>query len=381
MAISLDVTFKEYKRYSSRKIPAVMKKLRRNLHNLLQKKPSQRTSNGAKCEDFESKRISPTIPRGGIFNSGDEDGDVLMDLDFQNRSKNQGLTEEKRHNLCYFQKPLGHDITTLQKILGLRDQKYKRDVVFISLALKTSKTNMEELEEGSATIHAGSLGKVTEFAISTLDTRDLFKATSRNEQIGHLIKTDYYIIDDFSTGRPQPHVEEQKCGFADAKHITARRARFTLSKAFKIRDEFGIICDGRSRYRDVVFVGCSPQFERQILIDNGIVMWNGGRMMYKFDLLPLTRWLYGHSEYLDKLPLMERFSLDAVLGELLGCEEKMGNAGDMAAYTLLAMLQLAINSNRPRYKIQAGPVMANIALMELARNESRQRKPETTILP
>jgi len=385
MSVSQDVTTISSIIYKYVKIVTIMKKVRRNLRNILHEKPLQHASKELVLEDFKHTSNETVIPKGSIFNSGDEDGDVLMDLSFKPPSKNQeskdisndldyqGKPKKQKRDLCYFQMPLDFDITSIQKFLGLHEQKDRRDVVFLSLSLRTSKSHLETFDD-YATTQDGNFERITEFAMSTLDTRDLFKATSRSEPMKRLIKTEYYIVDEFSNGRPQSHGEEQKSVFADAKHITARRAKFTLLKAFKIRDEFGSITDGKARFRDVVFVGCSPQFDRQILVNNCYELWNGGRTTHSVDLLPLTRWLHGNSKYLDKLPLTERFSLDAVLGELLGCEKEVLNTGDKAAYTLLAMLQLAIQSHTKYGMFQGGTIIMDVALMVLVSNELKSRR-------
>ena len=368
-------------KYSSKNI-SIMKKVRQRLHNLLHESFSRRIPKNTNCAEVKLKNEELTISKGSTLNSGDEDRDVLMDLTFQKPSKKskskrtlvradlQNQNEERKPGLCYFQMPLESDVVALQRHLGLRVQRCKRDVVFLSLSLKTSKPQPESPGDESTPTSAEESERITEFAISTLDTRNLSRAISRDEPMERLLRTEYYIVDGFPNGHPQVHGEEHKCAFASAKHITARRAKFILFQAFKIRDEFANIPDGKTRYRDVVFVGCSPQFDRQILIDNGYELWKSGKTAYSLDLLPLTRWLYGHSEYLEKLPLMERFSLDAIMGEL-GFKESVRNAGDQAAYTLLAMLQLAIRSYGKRVAVEAGTVMVNTALMELVRKLRR----------
>ena len=360
----IEVAFPSATEYKATK-RAIMKNIKQNLRILLHGRLSRRTSKKSKSRKSTINNEAPDSYKESICNSKDEERDVLNDLCFQKASK------RREPSLCYFQRPLDLDILTLQKLLGLRDQDTKQDVSFLAISLKTLQLLPDELDAGKPT---AARGKIVEFAISTLDTRDLFKTISRNENMSSLIKTEYYIIDNFSTGRPQHRGREQECAFANPKHITARRVKFILTKAFKIRDGFATIADGETRYRDVVFVGCSPQFDRQTLVDNGYELWNGGRTKYSIDLLPLTRWMYGYSEYLNNIPLRERFSLDSVLSELLVCKGNPVNTGDMAAYMILAMLQLAIKSYEKLCSVQAGKKLVNSALKELVMNELSLQK-------
>jgi hypothetical protein len=212
------------------------------------------------------------------------------------------------------------------------------DVVFVSI----------DLEHGIIDEQSTQAPSVKEVGIAKLDTRQL-APTILNHPTSKLISTLQFSTTHSSADfKDCDFTDFRECLFAETYFVSQENLAQTIANSLRIKDDNSLdpLC-----LRNIVLIGHSIKQDLKVLLRLGVDFYKVAPVVAILDTHGMSRDLLGpESRSLKGASPLTAFTLGNVLQELQ-CPFKpheLHNACNDAAYTLHAMLLLAIRSSKGR---------------------------------
>jgi hypothetical protein len=260
----------------------------------------------------------------------------------------------------------------LERLLGLRqDGAFSTDAVFVSLDIETDADRRR--------LHAsGATPEVRQLGFACLDTRS-FRCLSESSDLRALISTQIFQLKVKSTrtskkaARRQKRAQERPWVFTpNARSITQGEVSAIFQKILCIQDKPS---NPSGRLRNIVLVCHSIKEDIKIIQLLGIDIFSIAPALTIFDTHILSRYIlppYHPSLFPEP---MQYFSLAGVLAEF-SCRpdrSEFHTAGNDAAYTIYAMIFLAVEEGKNRKNTLNSDEASNLGIIDRALSEALER--------
>jgi hypothetical protein len=256
-----------------------------------------------------------------------------------------------------------HGAEDLMRLLKLIDEPQDLPppptAIFVSIDLEVSR------HERAAFLRNGSVPRVKELGIATLDTRHIFAPVTKATQ------TTFIETHQFSTSQASSDYEDcdfsdfSECSFAETFRISQDQVASTLNRYLRVKDDMSD--DDADKLRQIVLVGHSIQRDLLILQAKGVDVMNA---------VILDTHLLSHNISSKWTTKPTNFALSGVF-TYLECPYSMHelhNAGNDATLTLHALLRLALKFSDGQQVVSAEKANIRDTLRLFVNNEISQAR-------